>query len=312
MPFIDHSYGRIPVAFPDAPYASNGMFAAYIVSCLPVNPKHRVARKSNLRKQLRWWRLMTDIALTVVASGWTEQEVTAETELQLLPARGGRVVSVPGQSLIENRVVCLSLFYESEVPWGIMMDDDAILYDSPSHNSGGAFFSEMAANGPAAYGDVDVFYPINPAKLPGQNQIWAKAPAFYQTRHVFEANYDLKGSLFVVKNFRLDGREEVLPPPDHTLHGEDTLFTIEAVANGCTVYRCENMVLKEFSGPSHFQHAPEVMKLGNEAIAARYAAQGLRMHGEGKRFYLLDRKRFVDLHLRGRPRRVVVRKPSPP
>ncbi|WP_024587605.1 hypothetical protein [Aliihoeflea sp. 2WW] len=310
MPIIDHNYGRIPVAFPDAPYASNGMFVAYIVSYLPDSPEHRAVRRINLRKQLRWWRLMTDVAVTVLASGWTAQEVAAEGELKLLLARGGRVISIPGQSLIENRIVCLSLFYDSDVPWGIMMDDDAILYHSPRHNSGGAFFSEMAANGAAAYGDVDVFYPINPAKLPGQNQIWAEAPAFYQTRHVFEANYDLKGSLFVVRNFRLDGRKAVLPPPDHTLHGEDTLFAIEAVANGCTVYRCENMVLKEFSGPSHFKHAPEVMKVGNEAIAARYAAQGLRMHGEGKRSHLLDRTKFVELHLRGRPRRVVVTKPD--
>jgi hypothetical protein len=312
MAIIDHSYGRIPVAFPDVPYASDGMFAAYIVSFLPNDTVHRSSRKTNLRRQLRWWRLMTDIPVFVLASNWQNWELAAEEELQLLGSRAGGAISMPGQTLIGNRSACLEQFYADRYHWGIMMDDDAILYHSPSHNSGGAFFSEMAANGGHAYREVDVFFPINPAKLPGQNQVWAEAPDFYRTRHVFQANYDLKGSLFVVRNFRLYGRKEVLPPRDHTLHGEDTLFAVEAVANGCTVYRCENIVLKELSGSSHFQHTPEVMKSGNAAIAARYAAHGLRMHGEGKRAHLLDRTVFVDRHLRGRPQRVVVKKPGSP
>lgn len=232
MPILDCSYGTSPVAFPDQPYQTAGMLAAYIVCYLPDAAEHRVKRRLNLNKQLRWWRLMTDIPVHVFASNWTTLGLTTDPELALLTQHGGSVTVVPPQPLILNRIACLSALYASEHRWGIMMDDDAILYDGAAYNSGAAFFSEMARNAPADYGDVDVFFPINPAKLPGQNQIWQRAPTLYTDNHVFEPNYDLKGSMFVVRNFRLDGRPQILPPASHRLHGEDTLFAIEAISKG--------------------------------------------------------------------------------
>lgn len=309
MPTVDHSYGRLPVLFPDRPYASAGKFAAFITSFLPIDQAARRERLTNLHRQLRWWRLMTDMPVNVFASNWTQAQIDADTELSLLPAHGGSVTSVPPQPLVLNRIACLKAFYASSYPWGVIMDDDAILYDSPAHNSGGAFFSQMARNTPAPYDGVDVFYPINPAKLPGQNQIWAKAPGLYADHHVFDAGYDLKGSLFVIRNFPLYGRPAILPPASHLLHGEDTLFAVEAVSKGCTVFRCGNMVLKELSGPSHFQHTKAVMRQGNQAIASLYAAQGLRMSGNAARSHLLDRSDFLRLCLTNARRRITVAKP---
>lgn len=304
MPIIDNSYGSIPVTFPDKPYSSGGLFAAYIVSFMPADPKHRIARRLDLQKQLRWWELMTDIPVHVIASGWRPLALANAPELDRLPTRGGSVIQTPAQSVILNRNAALAAFYASDHPWGIIMDDDAILYDSPNHNSGAAFFSEMAKNASSAYDDIDLFFPINPGKPPGQNTIWSADPTLYRDNHVFSENYDLKGSLFVVRNFRLDGRQQILTPP-HSGLGEDTLLAMEAVSEGCTVYRCENIVLKEFSGPSHFRHSKAKMKRGNQAIAARYAVQGLRMGPE----HLLDRRDFMKNCLPGRPGRVVVGKP---
>jgi len=309
MPIIDKTYGRLPVVFPDRPYATNRMFAAYITSYLPRDPMHRAQRLTDLHQQLRWWRLMTDVPVHVLASGWTPSRIAADPELARLHHHGGGVEQVRSQSINLNRIACLEAFYASDYPWGIIMDDDAILYHSPAHNSGGAFFSEMAQNPPSLYSGVDVFYPINPQKRPGQNQIWQKAPTLYRTHHVFDAGYDLKGSLFIVRNFRLDGRAPILPPAKFNLIGEDTLFAIEAVANGCSVFRCGNLVLKELSGKSHFQHTPAQMQAGNQAIAAMYATQNLRMNTAAGRTHLLDRSAFISRYLPNARRQVRVGKP---
>jgi hypothetical protein len=305
---IDRTYGRIPVLFPNTPYPTRGVFAAYITSYLPSGQPARSLRNHNLHRQLRWWRLMTDMPVHVVLSNWTPQEIAGNSELALLGQNGGNVIIVPPQALIHNRIVCLQAFYASGYAWGVIMDDDAILFDSHQHNSGAAFFSEMARNDPADYADVDVFFPINPAKLPGQNQIWEKDPQLYTNNHVFDANYDLKGSLFVVRNFAAQGRTPIIPPAGFIHHGEDTLFAIEAVSRGSTVFRCGNIVLKEFSAPSHFQHSRSVMQAGNQVIAQMYSGQGLRMDSRPNRSHLLDRSALLKQCLAGRPRRVVVQK----
>ncbi|MDQ1197510.1 hypothetical protein [Agrobacterium sp. SORGH_AS 787] len=304
MPTIDKSYGSIPVTFPDTPHPSGGLFAAYIVSFMPDDPQHRIARRLDIEKQLRWWELMTDIPVHVIASNWQPLALKSAPELGRLAARGGSVINAPAQSVVLNRNAALQAFYASDHPWGIIMDDDAILYDSPNHNSGAAFFSEMAKNASSAYDDIDMFFPINPGKLPGQNTIWSADPVLYRDNHVFSGNHDLKGSIFIVRNFRLSDRPQILTPP-HTGLGEDTLLAMEAVSKGCTVYRCENIVLKEFSGKSHFRHTRTEMKKGNEVIATKYAVQGLRMGSE----HLLDRRDFLRSCLSGRPDRVVVAKP---
>lgn len=304
MPTIDNSYGSIPVTFPGKPYPTGGLFAAYIVSFMPDDPRHRIARRLDLEKQLRWWELMTDIPVNVVASNWRSLALTNAPELDRLAVHGGSVIQAPAQSVVLNRNAALAAFYASDHPWGIIMDDDSLLYDSQDHNSGAAFFSEMAKNTISAYNDIDLFFPINPGKLPGQNTIWSGNPTLYRDNHVFSSNYDLKGSFFVIRNFRLFGRPEIFTLP-HTGLGEDTLLAMEAVSRGCTVYRCENIVLKELSGQSHFQHSKAKMKKGNRVIAARYAALGLRMGPE----HLLDRRDFVKNCLPSRPDQVVIAKP---
>lgn len=277
MSIIDNSYGSIPVSFPDKPYSSGGSFAAYIVSFMPGDPKHQIARRLNLEKQLRWWELMTDIPVHVVASNWRPLALANAPELDRLRPHGGGVIQTPAQSLVLNRNACLQNFYASEHDWGIMMDDDAVLYDGPQHNRGPRLFSEMVANGRNAYDSVDVFFPINPQKI-GFSPIYARNPSLYAAHHVFERSIDLKGSMFVVRNFRKQGLPEVLLDPAFTLHGEDRHFALEAVSMGYSVMRCENIILREFGGPSHFaSNRTGQMKIGYTALAQKYAANGLAM-----------------------------------
>lgn len=303
MPIIDYNYGSAPVEFPDRPYKAAEMFAAYIVSYLPDVPDHRVKRRLGLQKQLRWWRQMTDIPVHVIASNWTTLGLSGDPELALLADHGGSVTVVPSQSLILNRIACLNTFYASEHRWGIMMDDDAVLYDGLQHNRGPRLFPEMVANGIAAYDGVDVFFPINPQKI-GFSPIYAADPPLFAAHHVFERSIDLKGSMFVVRNFKKEGKRVVLPDPNFTLHGEDRHFALEAVRTGYSVMRCENIVLRELSGTSHFGvDRTAQMKIGYTKLAEMYEDEGLTMKPDS---HLHDLKRFWQNCWGSRHTRIIV------
>jgi hypothetical protein len=287
----------------------SGLFAAYVVSYLPPDPKHALKRRLNLHKSLSTWRQMTSFPVHVIASNWSQLALDNDPELALLSLNGGSVIVQPAQPVAENRNAAFAALYASTHAFGIIMDDDACLSHGPAYNSGFDLFHEMAANGMAAYSDIDIFFPINPQKKPGQNTIWKADPILFRDHHVFTAAYDLKGTMFVVRNFPLFGRPAVLAPTPFPHVGEDTLLAVEAVKKGCTVYRCDNVVLQEYSGPSHFVHSKPVMKIGNTAIASIYAADGLKMSIVKKREHLLDRTAFVAKHIGSRPARVVIPKP---
>lgn len=303
---------RYPDIFPKNPYPAASRFAAFICSYMPDDAVHASMRQGNLVRQLAWWRRMTDMPVSVIASNWQDRRLELCDELQRIQERGGKIIRTPAQPLIANRIHALQALYASGADWGVIMDDDAVLYDSPAHNSGAAFFAEMALNGTEAYSEVDVFFPINPQKI-GFNPIWRKDPILFRDNHVFVRNHDLKGSLFVVRNFPKFGRPPVYPPADFLLHGEDILFAVEALANGCTVMRCNNTVLKEFSSVSHFG-ADRVanMRVGVERMVELYGNHGLRRSSVKGRGHLLDRTELVRRSGRNHPKQIVVAKPSPP
>ncbi|MDK4711582.1 hypothetical protein [Rhizobium sp. CNPSo 4039] len=301
---------RKNTAFPAQPYSSGKIFGAFISSFLPDYPHHRTERKFDFAWQLEWWRRMTDIPVHVVASNWTDREVTEMEELQRVKEQGGRIIREPAQGITLNRNRCLTEFYASDFDWGIVMDDDAAISHGPLYNSGAALFSEIAANSPADYDDIDIFYPIFPGKANSQGPLWKPEPELFERNHVFDPEHDLKGSLFVVRNFRKFGNPTVLLPADFDFHGEDTLFAIEALKQGYSVRRCGNIVLQEFGiGASHFPDRVAGMKIGNTRMAEMYADQGLRMSTRKGSEHLLDRSEMLKRTGRAGDVRIAIAKP---
>ncbi|WP_146617351.1 hypothetical protein [Agrobacterium sp. MS2] len=293
------------VAWPAVTYKSRKVFGAYITSFMPENAEKRICRHYDLEWQLRWWRRMTDIPVTIIASGWTDEEISSHGELHRVAENGGRIIRTAGRELIDNRRHSLQEFYDSNHDWGIIMDDDASLHHSDGHNSGASFFSEMAANDPAAYEAIDVFSPFT-GKMPSHNVVWREIPQLFKGNHVFDPYYDLKGSMYVVRNFRKLGRPEILPPASFRLHGEDTLFGIEAISKGASIYRCDNIVLRELrSGGSAFPDRETNMKIGNIEIARMYAHEELKMGST----HLLDRSDMLRLKGRSDDQRIIIAKP---
>jgi hypothetical protein len=180
------------------------------------------------------------------------------------------------QPLVVNRTKCLENFYDSDHRWGIMLDDDAVLSDDEHHNSSWRMFAEMAVN-EHDYAGVDVFFPINGAKAAWQKDVnglenveqtingetvtvaefkYPDNAERHRLNHVFTTNTDLKGSMFVVRNFRKEGRPEVLPDASYTLHGEDTYFGLP-------------------------EARIEAMREGNLRLVEMFAGKRLRMKREG-------------------------------
>lgn len=261
-------------------------FAAYIASFLPLdNQELRDSRSAITKRQIQWWLDNTEVPIFVIAMNYKPEDY--------LPAYDRLTyIENPPMKLTPARRVGFELFFDSRFDFGIMMDDDAILYDKPQHNLGPKLFAEMSEQ-IHAYTGVDVFFPINPQKI-GFNPIWNKNPAKYRDNHVFKRSMDLKGSMFVVRNFRKYGLTEVLPDIDFNWQ-EDTKFAIDCVAAGHTVLQSHNLVLHELSGSaSHFAASADLrvprMLDGNTRIAQQYSEQGLRMQ-EGS--HLLDRSEFM-------------------
>jgi hypothetical protein len=284
-------------------------FSAYIICQLPDQPEWRIDRLKIFIRQLRWWLKFTSVRIHLRLANWTDAELVRIQEItHSAPARITFEVRDP-QALILHRIECLQALYSSEYDWGIMMDDDAVLYDT-HHNSGSRLFEEIAANGSDAYAGVDVFFPINPAKH-GFNKAWNEDPYLYGRHHVFRLNLDLKGSLFVVRNFIKDGRPPILPDANFQSHGEDTLFATEAVRRNYTVFECWNMVLRELPARSHFGSDPVLrlvsMEAGNEEIARMYRSFGLRMTAGS---HLLDKEEFQRRCWGEKPKTIVVEKPT--
>lgn len=278
-------------------------FAAYIASFLPLdNQELRDSRSAITKRQIQWWLEHTEVPINVIAMNYTDEDFLESNPRLTYHVR-------EPMKLTPARTEGFKMFYESQYDFGIMMDDDAILYNKPQHNSGAKLFAEMSEQ-IQKYVGVDVFFPINPQKI-GFNPIWNKNPEKYQNNHVFKRNMDLKGSMFVVRNFRKYNKTEVLPDLDFNWQ-EDTKFAIDCVAAGHTVLQSHNIVLHELSGKaSHFAAAASLrlprMLDGNTRIAQQYADKGLRMKGDT---HLLDKSEFLRRMWVDKPTEFVVPKPQ--
>jgi hypothetical protein len=328
-------------------------FAAYITCFRSLDELQWSKRSMKFREQLEWWMDRTNIPLFLLLSGWSKRDVetfntTGNGILDNIKSRGGDYERSTGKPLIKNRIECLNKFYSTKFLWGIIMDDDAILYDDPQHNSSYRLFDEMAINGFSKYNDVDVIFPLNPQKSGFNNLVNGTIDGVlvnpinaerHQNNHVFVHNLDLKGSMFIVKNFKLIGKEAVIPDASFSMHGEDTYFALLATALGYKVRRCNNIQLKELTNgnTSYFSDGRTVqermaarrrsMQVGNIELARMFRKSGfhLRMWKPcDPQYFSLDKKTgkihskehllfvddFVKQCLGKKPKKFLVPKPT--
>lgn len=262
-------------------------FGAFIISFADKDPAKRAARFEVHNIQLDDWLAKTDINIHVVAMNYEEADFRQDPRI-IYHVTEPRKCSAA-------RHEAFRLFYETDYDWGVIMDNDAMLYSAPQHNSSYNIIEEMRDH-LEDYRELGIFFPINPAKSPFTALL---ADDLHQSSHVFRRNMDLKGSLMFVKNFAKLGLP--CPYPDPAFDWcEDGKLAYDTVAMGYTVMVCENLVLKEMGLNSSSFATAEIdrkpfMKEANERIVAQ--TPGLNMKPGDS--HLIDYKKWVKANWKG-------------
>jgi len=143
------------------------------------------------------------------------------------------------KGIANSRNELLDIFYKTNDPWGLFLDNDSILDE---RNRGDIF--EVIRKGTEFHG-LGLFTPINPA-TPGRgafNKIWEKDPV--DDYWVFQQG-TTSGKMFFMKNLPLFNYKECYFRPD-VLAGEDILFGFEVAKQGLNPAWCHNIVINELA-----------------------------------------------------------------
>lgn len=282
----------------------NTQMIGYIISCLPRN-ELREERLAAHNEQIDELGAHTDLPFVILAMGYQPHEVH--------DTLGGRIRYITLDQPVppaEARNICLRDFYASGYRWAALMDNDAALYHTPTHNSGYGFIAEMTDQ-IGRYDDIGLFYPVNPMQTPFRAR-WEDSGYF--TNHVFERGFAAKGTLVFVRNFPQFGQKPIFQDPAFSFM-EDNAFAFDVLASGQPVFQNWNMVLKELvaAGPLSFfgDTASRVARgaLARQQIVAKFADDGLRLNTSGS----LNTRAMVNrCWPRGVPSMVVVPKPASP
>lgn len=261
-------------------------FVIYIVNYLPSDRVKRKARLDCHKRQLADWIKYTDIPINIISMNYNKLDYEINDRITYHDS-----ITLP---LGKARHICFEHFFSSNYDFAIMMDDDATLYKNDKKFYGGDFsFFEEVSRSIEDYDDIDVIFPLNPQKQPF-NHLYVKENGGYKDSHYFIRDLDLKGSMFIVRNFRKYKTHEIKTDPNFTWC-EDGKFAIDCVAAGLRVYKCPNLILKELPHKaSNFSddngYRKEQMKLANREISRLHHHNDLFMKEES---HLLDKKPFL-------------------
>ena len=135
--------------------------------------------------------------------------------------------------------IFLKEFYESDYMWGIIMDNDAGLYD---HHLGYDIFLHMNLFY-KEWDKIDFWYPLDPRKEPF-NHLYKEYPEIYKENLVFQRSpVTAKGTMFIIKNPKYSKKKPVLFSSKTS--SDDTEFVINCIKNKWNVYKCTSIILKE-------------------------------------------------------------------
>jgi len=268
----------------------NKEIVGYIASCFP-NGELREKRVKTHNQQLDFWAEKTDIKMYVVAIQYEPHEYRKDLVDQ---GRVEYLIQDRPTLLPEARKICLDHFYASTWRWCMLMDNDAALYHSPTHNSGADFVLEMSQQ-IGLYDRIGMIYPHNPM-VAGFRGAWEEKPDLFQNCHVFDKGFAAKGTLVFLRNFPQFGQTPIHKDPNINWM-EDVAFAFDVLAAGHPVVKSWNMVLKELvpAGPLSFygdisEHSKHMRK-ANEALITKYGHLGLKFRNETS--HSLDTKMMV-------------------
>ena len=163
----------------------------------------------------------------------------------------------------EARNILLQHFYNSQDDFGLFLDNDAIL--DPKHQDGLNFLSNFNFN-KLVENNIHCFQAINPGKEPF-NKNHSDNKTLFNSNWLFKRHLDLKTTLFGLLNLKKLYGKELYFNPIYKPFGEDIDFALQLVHNGFKIFKCDNIVLKDFGhtvstliGTKKEQRNPEMTK----------------------------------------------------
>ncbi|WP_179044984.1 hypothetical protein [Sphingobium lactosutens] len=272
-------------------------FAAFIISHADADPDRRAARFAVHNEQIDEWLAHTNIPIHIVSMNYQKGDYRTDPRITYH--------DISARKTSAARHEAFKLFYGSEAEWGVIMDNDAMLYHAPQHNSAYGLIREMEQQ-LASYSGLGMFVPIDPRKMPFTQKLASDA---FQSNHIFVRHMDVKGSMIFVRNFRRAGQTEIYPDTTYDWC-EDGKLAMDAVAVGHSVMRCENIVLKEKGLASSAFGAADVdrkpfMQAANERMVQEF---GPPLEMKASKPHLLERRYWLTQVWKG-PTQLIVPKP---
>jgi hypothetical protein len=225
----------------------NNLTSMYIISWFG-NDTIRSQRAEYHKKQLAWAKNQ-GLNIFVVAQQY--QEVEYDPEVTYLD-----YTLAPDVNLLlpaEARNICLRHFYNSDTNFAIMADNDAVLYDKEQHCDSKDFVKMFNKVNPTELNQVDLFLPINPARVPFTKEHKDNRDT-YDNHFVFKRATEGKGSFTVIKNFKKFYNNEIyydeksfMTSDRKIIPHEDTDFLMSVYENGYSGFMCTNIVLRELA-----------------------------------------------------------------
>lgn len=216
---------------------------AYITSWLGPNAKHLQRRKDDHKRQLDW---CDKVGLKPVVFAQEYSPEDFQTGVEYIVNEGPLMIADSAKTVL------LQTFYKTDEDFGLMLDDDSVLYSGdPKYADGNSFIEKMKDLPIEKFQHIDMFFPISPRHEPFSKFV-ADNKEKLEMNFYFEYSIRAKGSMIFLKNIKKHHDKEILISGerhrDETgtfVGGGDMYFAYECVFNGLGVYKCKNIILND-------------------------------------------------------------------
>lgn len=218
---------------------------AYITSWFGPGAKNLERRKRDHLRQLEWC-YKADLKPVVFAQEYSDADFQAGVEY----------IINEGPTLIADsaKTVLLKKFYETDEDYGLMLDDDSILYSGApdgKYADGDSFITNFRSIPLERLQHVDLFFPISPRHEPF-SKFTTENKATLEQNVWFEYSIRAKGSMIFLKNLKKHHNKEIYIDGERHrdangvfVGGGDMYFAYECVFNVMGVYKCKNIILND-------------------------------------------------------------------
>lgn len=230
---------------------------AYIISYLP-NDSLRSKRLEIHNKQIDYW-LSKNLKILIYAQGYSKNDFRKDVEYII---NDSSEIKRPGPA----RNVLLSVFYETDQDFCLLMDNDIVFYEGQKYCNSDDIVKILKDIPIENLQGIDAFEPLNPTQTPF-SEFYSKNKDVLQENLFFKRRPNISGQSLFIRNFKKFGGETFFyedwfdPKTGKIIMGEDVAFGLKLIKSGRGVYSLMNAVRKDMGWTlSSWCKNPEIRK----------------------------------------------------